>query len=191
MLKRFEMQGRPAADQPILAWAFHDAIYKMQTALANVVDNFPNRAIRVLLAVIIFPLGRHEKQPGDRLGHKVAQLLLSPSVTRDRLTDGVFISSSSSNPIGLLEIALPRVIATEPLERRISKAQAAGELNSDNWQNQLEEAVSKSIISNAEAEDLKVVRQMVTEIIAVDEFESSVLRMGASGEVEPVAEQAA
>lgn len=191
MLKRFEMQGRPAADQPILAWAFHDAIYKMQTALANVVDNFPNRAVRILLAVIIFPLGRHEKQPGDRLVHKVAQLLLSPSATRDRLTDGVFISSSASNPIGLLEIALPRVIATEPLERRLSKAQSAGELDADNWQNQLEEAVSKSIISSAEATELKAVRQMVTEIIAVDEFESSVLRMGTSGEVEPVAEQAA
>lgn len=191
MLKRFEMQGRPAADQPILAWAFHDAIYKMQTALANVIDNFPNRAVRILLAVIIFPLGRHEKQPGDRLVHKVAQLLLSPSATRDRLTDGVFISSSASNPIGLLEIALPRVIATEPLERRLSKAQSAGELDADNWQNQLEEAVSKSIISSAEATELKAVRQMVTEIIAVDEFESSVLRMGTSGEVEPVAEQAA
>jgi acyl-CoA dehydrogenase len=191
MLKRYEMQGRPAADQPILAWAFHDAVYKMQTALANVVDNFPNRAIRVLLAVIIFPLGRHEKQPGDRLGHKVAQLLLSPSDTRDRLTDGVFISSSASNPIGLLEIALPRVIATEPLERKILKAQSAGELDAENWQNQLEQALAKSIVTEAEAEELKAVRQMVTEIIAVDEFESSVLRMGVSGEVEPVTEQAA
>ena len=50
MLKRFEMQGRPAADQPFLAWAFHDSIYKMQTALRKVVDNFPSRAVRLLLA---------------------------------------------------------------------------------------------------------------------------------------------
>ena len=49
MLKRFEIQGRPAADQPILAWAFHDAIYKIQNALGLVVDNFPSRAVRVLL----------------------------------------------------------------------------------------------------------------------------------------------
>ncbi|GMR15401.1 MAG: acyl-CoA dehydrogenase [Gammaproteobacteria bacterium] len=180
MLKRFEMQGRPSADQPILAWAFHDAIYKMQTALASVVDNFPSRAIRVLLAVTIFPLGRHEKQPGDRLGHKVAQLLLSPSETRDRLTNGVFISESTGNPIGLLEAALPRVIATEPLERRILKAQSTGELDAHDWQNQLEEAVTKSIITDVEAKELKAVREMVTEIIAVDEFESSVLRMGTS-----------
>jgi len=191
MLKRFEMQGRPAADQPILAWAFHDAIHKMQTALATVVDNFPSRVVRVLLAVVIFPLGRHEKQSSDRLGHKVAQLLLSPSETRDRLTNGVFISSSASNPIGLLEIALPKVIAAEPLERRILKAQRAGELDESNWQNQLEEAVSKSIITDMEAKELKEVRAMVTEIIAVDDFEDKVLRMGVSDEGEPATEEAA
>lgn len=191
MLKRYESQGRPAADQPILAWAFHDAIYKMQTALASVVDNFPSRAVRILLAVVIFPLGRHEKQPGDRLGHKVAQLLLSPSETRDRLTGGVFISGDESNPIGLLEKALPRVIAAEPLERRLLKAQHAGELDADNWENPIEEAVSKSIITDVEAKELKAVRKMVAEIIAVDEFDESVLRMGRSGETGSVTEQAA
>jgi len=180
MLKRFEMQGRPAADQPILAWAFHDAIYKMQTALAGVVDNFPNKAIGSLLSIIIFPLGRIERQPGDRLGHKVAQLLLSPSETRRRLTNGIFVPQSAANPVGLLELALPRVIAAEPVERRILKALGKGELDQMNWRRQLAEAQSKSIISAAEAKELKAVRAMVAEIIAVDEFDIEVLRMGKS-----------
>jgi len=191
MLKRFELQGRPAADQPIMAWAFHDAVYKMQTALANVVDNFPSRAVRVLLSLVIFPLGRHEKPSGDRLGHKVAQLLLSPSETRDRLTNGVFVSDKPSNPIGLLEIALPRVIATEPLERRIHKAQVAGELSEEPWQDQLAEAVSKSIITDVEADELRVVRELVAEIIAVDEFDQSEMRMGVSRDTAASTEQAA
>jgi len=191
MLKRYEIQGRPAADQPILAWAFHDAIYKIQTALENVVDNFPSRAVRVLLSTIIFPLGRHERQPGDRLGHKVSQLLMVPSETRNRLTDGVFISDKASNPIGLLELALPRVIATEPLERRLLKAQAAGELDTLDPKVQLKIAVEKSIITAGEAGELEAVRAMVTEIIAVDEFESSYLRMGSHGEANPVTERAA
>jgi acyl-CoA dehydrogenase len=191
MLKRFEIQGRPAADQPILAWAFHDAIYKIQTALGSVVDNFPSRAVRVLLAVFIFPLGRHERQPGDRLGHKVSQLLMSPSQTRDRLTDGVFISDKASDPIGLLELALPRVIAAEPLERRLHKAEIAGELDAGDMQVQLQKAVEQFIITADEAKELEAVREMVTEIIAVDEFESSYLRMGASGETGGVTEQAA
>jgi len=177
MLKRFEIQGRPAADQPILAWAFHDAIYKMQNALGLVVDNFPNTAVRVLLKIFIFPLGRHERQPGDRLGHKVAQLLMSPSETRKRLTDGIFISDQASNPVGLLELALPRVIATEPLERRLHKAETAGELGSGDQQSQLKKAVELAIISAEEARELEAVRTMVAEIIKVDEFEGSYLKM--------------
>jgi acyl-CoA dehydrogenase len=191
MLKRFEIQGRPAADQPILAWAFHDAIHKIQTALGLVVDNFPNRAIRILLRTFIFPLGRHERQPGDRLGHKVSQLLMHPSETRKRLTDGIFISDKASNPVGILELALPRVIATEPLERRLLKAKVAGKLVAVDMQDQLEKAVELSIITAEEAKELSAVRAMVTEIIAVDEFESSYLRMGSSGDPAQVRDQAA
>ncbi len=191
MLKRFEIQGRPAADQPILAWAFHDAIFKIQTALGSVVDNFPSRAVRVLLSVLIFPLGRHERQPGDRLGHKVSSLLMVPSETRNRLSDGVFVSDKASNPIGLLELALPRVIAMEPLERRLLKAQAAGELDALDPQTQLKMAVEQSIVTADEAKELEEVRAMVSEVIAVDEFESDYLRMGSHGEAEPVTERAA
>ena len=191
MLKRFEIQGRPAADQPILAWAFHDAIHKIQNALGLVVDNFPSPAIRILLRIFIFPLGRHERQPGDRLGHKVSQLLMSPSETRKRLTDGIFISDKASNPVGLLELALPRVIATEPLERRLHKAEVAGELDATNNREQLQQAVEKSIITAEEAKELEAVRAMVSEIIKVDEFESSYLRMGSSGDPVQVRDQAA
>lgn len=191
MLKRYEIQGRPAADQPILAWAFHDAIYKIQTALGNVVDNFPSRAVRILLSLFIFPLGRHELQPGDRLGHKVAQLLMSPSATRNRLTDGIFISKDAANPVGLLELALPRVIATEPLERRLYKAENSGVLVAGDSHEQLQKAVALSIITADEAKELEAVREMVTEIITVDEFESSYLRMGSSSRSEHVADQAA
>jgi acyl-CoA dehydrogenase len=178
MLKRYELQGRPAADQPILAWAFHDATFKIQTALETMIDNFPNRVVRILLSLVVFPLGRHEKQPGDRLGHKVAQLLLSPSETRDRLTMGAYIPQDISNPIGILEAALPRVIACEPVERRILKALRAGQLDEANWKNHLDEALSKSIITAVEAKELKEVRAMVEEIIAVDDFDQSEIQLG-------------
>jgi len=191
MLKRFEIQGRPAADQPILAWAFHDAIFKIQNALGLVVDNFPSLGVRLLLKLFIFPLGRHERQPGDRLGHKVAQLLMSPSETRKRLTDGIFISKDAGNPVGLLELALPRVIATEPLERRLHKAESAGELPAGDRQSQLDKAVERSIITVAEAKELKAVRAMVAEIIKVDEFESEYLRMSSTGAAERRRDEAA
>ena len=117
--------------------------------------------------------------------------MMSPSETRKRLTDGIFISEKASNPIGLLELALPRVIATEPLERRVHKAEVAGDLLAENPVEQLQKAVEQSIITADEAKEMEAVRVMVAEIIAVDEFESSYLRMGSSGEAEPVSIQAA
>jgi acyl-CoA dehydrogenase len=178
MLSRFEAQGRPAADLPILAWAMHDAIFKMQTALGNFADNFPNPWLRGLLKLIIFPLGRREKYPGDRLGHKVAQLLMSPSESRSRLTNGIYISASHGHPIGIMEEALPQIIATEPLERKILKAQKEGQLNALTWEGQLQQALDKELISEEEAILLRRSRELTLEIIAVDEFESSALCLG-------------
>jgi acyl-CoA dehydrogenase len=178
MLKRFESQGRPAADQAILAWAFHNAVYKIQLALRLVVDNFPNRYLRAVLRLVVFPFGRRERASGDRLTHKVAQLLLSPSDTRERLTNGVYKSAKSGHPIGLMEEALPQVIHAEPLERKLLKALKHGEVTGITWDEQIQDAIAKSVLSAEEADILVRVRVLVMEIIAVDEFEPEDLQAG-------------
>ncbi|NND45954.1 MAG: acyl-CoA dehydrogenase [Xanthomonadales bacterium] len=186
MLSRYEAQGRPSADKPILAWAFHDSIYRIQVALAGVADNFPNRWMRAVLSLVLFPLGRGEREPGDRLSHKVAQLLLSPSETRARLTQGIYCPADGSTVISQMERALPDVIAAEPLERRLLKAQRAGELTAMTWETQLEQARDKSIIDEDEMKLLRRVRAQTLEIIAVDEFESEALRLGKPREADAV-----
>jgi len=178
MLKRYESQGRPAADQAILAWAFHHAIYKIQIALRLVVDNFPNRYIRSVLRFVVFPFGRREKEPGDRLIHKVAQLLLIPSDTRERLTHGVYKSTASGHPVCMMEEALPLVIHAEPLERKLLKALKHGEIEGITWDEQLKDAIEKSIVSKEEADILIHVRDLVMEIVAVDDFDLEELQAG-------------
>jgi acyl-CoA dehydrogenase len=178
MLKRFEAQGRPAADQAILAWSFHNAIYKIQLALRLVVDNFPNRYLRFVLRLVVFPFGRREKAPGDRLTHKVAQLLLAPSDTRERLTNGIYKSATSNHPVCFMERALPQVIQAEPLERKLLKALKAGEIEGISWDEQVSHAIAKSVLTREEADILVRVRKLVMEIIAVDDFDVEDLRLG-------------
>jgi acyl-CoA dehydrogenase len=178
MLKRYESEGRPAADQAILAWAFHSYIYKTQVALQKVVDNFPNRYMRSVLRLAVFPFGRREKAPGDRLTHRVSQLMITPSDTRDRLTNGVFRSADSGHPICTMEEALPLVIRAEPLERKLLKALKHGEIGGITWEEQLQDAISRSVVSKEEADILTHVRSLVMEIIAVDEFDVEDLRLG-------------
>lgn len=178
MLKRYESEGRPAADQAILAWSFHSSIYKTQVALRKVVDNFPNRYMRFLLRFVVFPFGRREKAPGDRLTHRVAQLLLTPSDTRSRLSHGVFLSATSGHPICTMEEALPKVIHAEPLERKLLKAVKQGQIEGITWEERLQDAVAKSLIDKEEAQILTEVHELVMEIIAVDEFDVEDLRLG-------------
>jgi acyl-CoA dehydrogenase len=178
MLKRYESEGRPVADQAILAWAFHSSIYKTQRALRLVVDNFPNRYMRFMLRFVVFPFGRREKAPGDRLPHRVAQLLMVPSDTRDRLTHGVFMSETSNHPVCFMERALPQVIHAEPLERRLLKALKHGEISGITWDDQVKDALDKSILSKEEVDILVRVRELVAEIIAVDDFDVEELRLG-------------
>ena len=178
MLKRFEAQGRPAADQAILAWAFHNEIHRIQMALRLVVDNFPNRFMRTILRFVVFPFGRREKAPGDRLAHKVAQLLLVPSDTRNRLTQGVYRSDTSNHPICFMERALPQVIQAEPLERKLLKALKQGEIKGITWDEQVRKAIEKHVLSKDEADILVRVRELVAEIIAVDDFDDEELRLG-------------
>ncbi|MFC1688532.1 acyl-CoA dehydrogenase [Pseudomonadota bacterium] len=178
MLKRYESEGRPVADQAILAWAFHNAIYKIQIALRLVVDNFPNRYMRFMLRFVVFPFGRREKEPGDRLTHKVAQLLLVPSDTRARLTNGTFKSDTSTHPICLMEQALPKVIQAEPLERKLLKALKQDVVSGITWDDQIRDAIEKSVLTHEEAEILLHVRDLVAEIIAVDDFDAEDLQLG-------------
>lgn len=180
MLKRFEDQGRPAADQPILAWAFYDCTYEIQEALRGVLDNFPNRLMALTLKFILFPLGTREKRPNDRLGHKVASLLLSPSETRDRLTDGVYKTASPGHVIGEMEVLLPEVIAAEPLARKLDKALRQGQIDSLDYPERIKQAQQKDILTNKEADLLLDVHLRTMEIIAVDDFNDDELRASTS-----------
>ncbi|MEE4331185.1 MAG: acyl-CoA dehydrogenase [Wenzhouxiangella sp.] len=178
MLRRYEHDGRPVSDQAILAWAFHDSIYKMQHAFRGVIDNYPIAWVRPILRRIVFPLGRVERAPNDRLGHKVAALLLSPSETRDRLTRGIYVSDRNGHPIGVMEKLLPDVIAAEPLERKMLKAQRAGRLTGFTSEEHLAQARELEILTQREADFLADVRRRVLEVISVDDFELESLQAG-------------
>ncbi|PKL96706.1 MAG: acyl-CoA dehydrogenase [Gammaproteobacteria bacterium HGW-Gammaproteobacteria-8] len=178
MLRRFEHEGRPAADQPILAWAFHDSIYRIQEALKGVIDNYPIALLRPVLRRIVFPLGANERRPNDRLGHKVAALMLSPSETRDRLTRGCYRKDRPGHVPGNMEALLPDVIAAEPLERRMLKALRAGKIRGYSFEEQLADAHKQGVFSDQEAALMRSVRERAMEIIAVDDFDIRELQAG-------------
>ncbi|MBS0557870.1 MAG: acyl-CoA dehydrogenase [Proteobacteria bacterium] len=176
MLKRYEDQGRPVADQPLLAWAFHDCAYRMQGALDGVLRNFPIRPVAWLLRALIFPIGRREAPPSDRLGHRVAAILCAPNDARTRLAEWAYLTPSANNPVGRMNALLPDVIAAEPVERKFAKALKSGSLKALDADAQLAEAEQIGAISPDERKLLARVRAATQEFIDVDDFDPAELR---------------
>ena len=125
-LKRYEDTGRPKEDLPLVHFAMQDILYQAQQALDGVIANFPSRAIGVALRVVLFPLGKRFSPPSDELNHQCAALLLSPSAARDRLTVGMYLSKSETDPTGQLEAAFLATIACEPIEKKLREAVKGG-----------------------------------------------------------------
>ena len=176
MLKRYEDEGRPVGDQPLLAWAFHDAVNKIEIALSGALRNFPIRPVGWLLWLLIFPLGRRAQAPSDRLGHRAASLLMTPCDARARLADGVFLTPCETNPAGRIDSYLPKVVLAEPVERKFLKALKSSQIQSLEFDAQLDEAVREGWINSAERAQLAELREMTLDAITVDDFESWQLR---------------
>jgi acyl-CoA dehydrogenase len=176
MLKRYEDTGRPEADRPLLAWAFHECMWRTQMALDGAIRNFPVRPVSWLLRVLVFPFGRREVPPSDRLGRRVAAIITAPGEARDRLLEWTYLTPTSNNTVGRMNQLLPEVIAAEPVERKLLKAQKAGQFKSHDYLGQLDEAVKAGVIDAAEAALLKRVREGVFEFISVDDFDPAELQ---------------
>ena len=169
VLKRFEDDGRPAADLPIVRWALDDSLAIIEERLDGILRNFPVKGVGPLLRPFVLPLGRRHKGASDHLGHEVASLLLSPSETRDRLTEGLFIDMKREDPMGLMELALEKVIAAEAVERKLARGLGAS-VNTLNMEDVLAAGIAKGVINELEAEEVREAMAITAEAIAVDDF---------------------
>lgn len=168
-LKRFEDDGRPASDLPLLHWAIQDALYRMQLAFIGLLDNFPIRIAAWNLRLLVFPLGKPFSPPSDELGHEVVKVMMAPGEARDRLTAGIYLPTSANEPLGILELALQCAQACEGANAKIRTAVKAGQV-SERDDEKITEALDQGVITTTEAESLKKMKSLRRRVIMVDDF---------------------
>ncbi|HEB86136.1 MAG TPA: acyl-CoA dehydrogenase [Gammaproteobacteria bacterium] len=171
VLKHYEDQGRPESDTPLMQWVCEQSLYEIQQAFNALFQNFPNRPLAWLMRFLIFPGGQAFRPPDDRLGHKIAKLIMEPSAARDRLTEGIYQPVSLLDPLGRVDDALLKVIAAEPVRKRIHTAIKAKQLPANCPDEEvIEQAVKENIISGEEAELVRTAVAVRQEVIKVDDF---------------------
>lgn len=187
-LKRFEDEGRQAADAPLAHWSIQDALFKLQEAFDGVLANYPNRFVAWSLARIIFPWGRTQSLPSDQLGQEVARLLINPGATRDRLTAGCHLPASADEPVGAIEQALAATLEAEPIEAKIRELEKRGALEGNPQANVRDIADAAFAAGGITAEEYAVVKRrnsLRDTVVKVDDFPFD---LGASGATRPAAE---
>jgi acyl-CoA dehydrogenase len=168
-LKRFNDEGRQKEDLPLLQWAVEDSLFKCQQAINELITNFPNKYIAMFLQLVILPFGCQQSRPSDELDHKVAQILQTPSPTRNRIHQGQYISRQSNNIIGDLEQTLDDILAAEPIFEKVCQA-LDKKLPFYYLDNVAKQGVAIGAITKKEADFLVKVELARKAVIDVDDF---------------------
>ncbi len=166
VLKRYEDDGRPAADWPLVEHACQQGLYTVQQRFDAILDNFPKRGLAWLLRRVVLPLGRRRRLPSDALGQRCAELLLTPSEARDRLTSGIYMGKGPDDVSGIVDYALDKVLAAEAVEAQLVKV---------GHQGSLEDAVAAGLIGEADARTLREAEEATLKVIRVDDFSAEAL----------------
>jgi acyl-CoA dehydrogenase len=158
-LKRWQDEGRQAADFAALEWCMASGFKTIENRFAEILANLPNRFVATLLKFVVQPFGARVLGPSDRVVHLCAQLVLEPSAARDRLTPDLSHVEDDGG-VARLEKAFLLVTAAEDIAKRLRAARI----------HDLKEAVKKGVITQAEADRLAAAHEAVAKVIEVDDF---------------------
>jgi acyl-CoA dehydrogenase len=179
VLKHYENQGRPEEDLPLVEWACRTLLYKAQEQLHSFLRNFPNRFLASFMRFFIFPRGQTYHAPQDRLGQTIVEQMLHTSMSRDRLTHGVYRTIEPNNPLGHLQEVLVLADAAEPLEKRVRvEGVKSGRVTALDFPGQVQQALAAGILTESEASMLRDYDRRVMEIIHVDDFTTDEMAAG-------------
>lgn len=174
-LKHFDDGGRPDDDLPLLKWACRHCLREIDTALDGILRNFPNRWLGIALRVIVLPLGQRAGGPGDRVEREVAELLMTPSEARDRLTAGIYLDLDPEDVLGRMEHALQKVIAAEPVRRRLKNARLSPPALTD-YAEWVQSLAGDKVVKSDEAQVLIDAYRAVDSVVQVDDFAPGEIR---------------
>jgi len=173
VLKRFEDEGRQAADAPMAHWALQDALRRVQEAFDGVLDNLPSRSVGCALRRLLFPWGSLQHAPADLLGQQVARLLVEPGAARDRLTACCHLPATTDEPVGALEAALAATVAAEGADARLRAYEKTGALAADpraNVRDLPDAAYAAGGLDFHDYEQIKRRDALRDQVIRVDDF---------------------
>ena len=159
VLKRWHDEGRQDADLPLVAWCMQTGFATLAARFDEILANLPNRPMAWLLRFLVMPLGPRHRGPADGLTRACADILTEPSMTRDRVTAGLYRPADDGG-IARLNRAFALVVVAQPMRDRMRAARVFD----------VAKARAQGTITEAEAAQLEEMNKAVLDVINVDDF---------------------
>ncbi|MBJ9978172.1 acyl-CoA dehydrogenase [Pseudomonas sp. S75] len=177
-LKRYHDLGSPEHMQPLLRWALEESSGQAETALDQLLDNFPNRLLGGALRVLVFPFGRRHTGPSDELDAEVAALIgrHKGDPALEELLAGCYRPQADGDPVAALQQASDLLEQAEPLHKALHQAVKEGKLQPAPGQSLIDAAVQAGVLQTADGERLRAAESARRRVIDVDAFDKDQLR---------------
>lgn len=159
VLKRWQDEGRQQDDFAAVQWCMSNSSRIIDQRFCEILANLPNRFVAFFLKVIVQPFGARVLGPSDDIVHRCAQLVLSPSAARERLTSGLS-HVDDDGPVARLERAFRLVTANEDIEHKMKTA----------GQRDWKAALKAGVITAADGERMQAADAAIARVINVDDF---------------------
>jgi acyl-CoA dehydrogenase len=158
-LKRWHDEGRQESDLPVLEYSMQTGFLVIEQQLDQIIANLPMRPVAWMLRFFLMPFGIRRRGPSDAVIQATAEMLLTPSAARDRLTTGI-ARDAENEGLKRLARAFELVAAADPIRDRM-KALGIRDPQA---------ALERGVISKKELADLAVMMEAVQLVVAVDDF---------------------
>lgn len=159
VLKRWQDEGRQQEDFAAVQWCMSNSARIIDQRFCEILANLPNRFVAFFLKIIVQPFGARVLGPSDDIVHRCAQLVLSPSAARERLTSGLS-HVDDDGPVARLERAFRLVTGNEDIEQKMKTAR----------QRDWKAALKAGVITAAEGERMQAADEAIAKVINVDDF---------------------
>lgn len=169
-LWHYEKQGRPQEELPLLRWSCAKALHEAEEALDQALRNHPSGLIGGFLRPFVFPFGKRNAAPTDKMDKLAADCIREPGLMRDKFIAGLFLPRPLDEPLGALAEAFTKSIEAEPLEKKISLALKKGLIGESGRTALLDQALGAGILTPAEIALLKKTDELRAAVVKVDAF---------------------
>ena len=173
VLRRYEAEGRRKEDLPFVHYSMKYCLTQIQKAFDGIFCNINVKGLTWLFKFFLrtwSDVNTLAENINDDLVYKVSNAILTDGSARDNLTEGIYLPNDKTQHIARLEHAFQVILRSENSERKIRNAIRKKQLPKTKVRFVIDEALSKSIISQTEYDELKESAELRLDAIQVDSF---------------------